>query len=567
MRNSTCRSRSRCTGERRICELPGAARQVMRGGSRSLPALGGWALILALSCLQACSTPPLPSPTTLPISTPATSEPTLSSASPAATLTSVTSTPRPTPTATATPAPTATPTPPPLPDTCLRQRFAEDIQICQGAPRYNIELTVDPGEARVTGRQQITYTNVAEEPLEAILLRLLPNAPGYGGTMTVTHLLRSEQSVVPELDLDNTALRVPLSPQLETGRMVKLSMDFVVDVPTSRVSGHGLFSYVRGVMALPTVYPLIPVYNERGWNAQIAPVHGDDVFSEVAIYDVQVTAPPDFTLIASGACGTPEDGTWTCSAAPMRDFTVILGEHYARAGRETEGVVVNSYFYEWHAAGGNKALEVAVDALEAFNDYFGPYPYTELDVVETPNYLGGMEYSGLVVVEDRLYPGVSTVEWLTAHEVAHQWWMVVVGNDQVNEPWLDEALTQYSTMLYYEAVYGKQRANGILNSVFVQTHEALKRTDQDMAAGLPADAYPPNLYFDVVYDKGALYFHELRKRVGDDLFFETLRTYYDRHRYRVATAESFLDTVEDVTGDRHRDLYESWISGEDADPS
>ncbi len=529
---------------------------------RFLSALSECALVIGLSSLIACSTAPSPPPPIQSSPTSAVVKPTASATTTPPPSTPLTPSPRPTETATSTPAPTSTPTPPPLPDTCLLQQFEDDIHICREAPRYEIELTVNPASAQVEGQQRITYTNTAEEPLDTLLLRLLPNAPGYGGTMTVTHLLLNEQSIVPQVAPERTALRIALEPALNPGRTVKMSMDFSVDVPTSRAAGHGLFSYFRGVMALPTVYPLVPVYNERGWNADIAPVHGDDVFSEVAIYDVRVTAPTELTLVATGACGAPEDGTWTCSAAPMRDFTVILGEDYERAARETRGVVVNSYFYEWHAAGGGKALEVAVDALDAFSDYFGPYPYTELDVVETPNYLGGMEYSGLVVVEDGLYPGISTVEWLTAHEVAHQWWMVVVGNDQVNEPWLDEALTQYSTMLYYEAVYGKQRANSILNAVFVQTHEALKRAGRDMPAGLPADAYPSNLYFDVVYDKGALYFHELRERVGDDLFFETLQAYYQRHKYRVATSESFLDTVEDITGDRHRDLYETWIGGD-----
>ena len=198
----------------------------------------------------------------------------------------------------------------------------------------------------------------------------------------------------------------------------------------------------------------------------------------------------------------------------MGDFTLILGENYERRSRDARGVVVNSYFYEWHAAGGGRALEVAVDAVEAFSDFFGPFPYTELDVTETPNDLGGMEYSGLVVVEDGLYPGVSTVEWLTAHEVAQHWWMVVVGNDQIDELWLDKALTQYSTMLHCEAVYGEDRANAILNTIFVQTRQGLERAGRDMPAGLPVDAFPRHLHFDIGYDKGALYVHNLRKRVG-----------------------------------------------------
>ena len=240
-----------------------------------------------------------------------------------------TNTPRPTSRLTATSTPT--PTPPPLPEPCLRQPFEDDIQICRMAPSYGIDLTIAPRSAQVTGRQVITYTNAEADALNTIVLRLLPNGPGYGGTVTVTHLLLSGQSVAYQTDPGGTALRVPLEPPLEVGQMVKMSMDFAVEVPTSDISGHGLFSYIRGVMALPNVYPLIPVYNERGWNTEVAPVHGDDIFADVAMYNVTVNAQSRFTLVATGTCGTPVEGTWTCEAAPMRDFTVILGENYERA--------------------------------------------------------------------------------------------------------------------------------------------------------------------------------------------------------------------------------------------
>jgi len=313
-------------------------------------------------------------------------------------------------------------------------------------------------------------------------------------------------------------------------------------------------------MALPTVYPIIPAYDDEGWNVEHVPEHSDDLHTDIARHRVRISVPSDVTLVASGVCTNPELGTWLCQAAPMRDFTLIVGENYQRAGRMVEGVVVNSYFYPQHAWGGERVLEVAVDAMSAFSELFGPYPYTEFDVVETPNHLGGMEYSGLVVVEDSLYTG-DGVEWLTAHEVAHQWWMVVVGNDQIDEPWLDEALTQYSTMLYYEQVYGKERALGILRGVFQRSYQSLLMRGRDMPAGLSSEEYPPDLYWDVVYDKGALYFHELREAVGDEAFFEILQTYYQRHRYEIATPEMFLDTVEAVTGDRQWAIYDKWISG------
>ncbi len=442
----------------------------------------------------------------------------------------------------------------------MKQKFIEDIELCHAVTQYDIDLTVDLEAAQVTGSQQITYTNAENVALDDLYLRLFPNSRGYGGTMSVTHLLLAGEPIMPQFELDDTAVRLPLEPPLAPGQFVTLSMDFFVGVPQSGVSGHALFSYLQGVMALPTVYPIIPVYDEEGWNVEHVPEHSDDLHTDIARHHVRVTAPEDLTLVASGVCKNPQAGTWICQAAPMRDFTLILGEDYERAGRKVEGVVVNSYFYPQHAWGGGRALEVAVDAMSAFSELFGPYPYTELDVVETPNHLGGMEYSGLVVVEDGLYTG-GGVEWLTAHEVAHQWWMVVVGNDQIDEPWLDEALTQYSTMLYYEQVYGKDRAQAILRGEFERSYQSVLRQGRDMPAGLSSEEYPPDLYWDLVYDKGALYFHELREAVGDEAFFEILQTYYRNHRYEIATPEMLLDTIEAVTGDSYREIYTKWISG------
>jgi aminopeptidase N len=387
--------------------------------------------------------------------------------------------------------------------------------------------------------------------------------------MVVTDVLLSGRVITPTFELERTALRLPLTPTLGVGEAITLAMDFVVDVPTTGYTGHGLFAYRRGVMALPNVYPLIPVYDDEGWNVDLAPAHADDVYADVAAYDVQITAPATLRLVASGTCESQRVGedktTWTCEAAPMRDFVLILGENFQYSNRVARGVVINSYFYTGHEAGGEKALQVAVDALNAFTELFGPYPYTELDVVETPNYLGGMEYPGLVVVEDNLYPGVVGVEWLTAHEVAHQWWFALVGSDQLDEPWLDEALTQYSTSLYYEQVYGAERAENIRYSEFKQVRQNLIRRGRDLPIGLEAQEYPAELYWEVVYDKGALYFHTLREEVGDEAFFDILRTYYRRHRYDIATPQSFLAVVESVTGDSHRDLFDEWVRGETAE--
>jgi hypothetical protein len=466
-----------------------------------------------------------------------------------------------TPFPTQTDVPAITPTPVPLPEVCLLPEFAQDAGLCGNIAHYKIELVIEPSLAQVKGHQELLYTNAENGPLDDIYLRLFPNSPTYGGAMTVTNLFVGGQPVTPALELDATALRVPMSPRLQSGRSVTLTMDFDIRVPTSSAVGHGLFSYVGGVMALPAVYPLVPVYDDEGWNVDIAPTHGDDLYADVASYEVTISAPLEFTVITSGSCGRPRDGIWACEAAPVREFVVILGRDYKLANRMVNDVVVNSYYYERDERSGSRALDVAVNALVEFSELFGPYPYTELDVVETPNRLGGMEYPGLIVIQDTLYPTGSRVEWLTAHEVAHQWWFGMVGSDQVDEPWLDEALTQYSTLLYYEKVYGPERARGVLNAEFIRTHRELIRRGLDLPVGLAADTYTSELYWKVVYDKGALYFHDLREEIGDPAFFEVLRVYFRNNRYGIAEPGDWLAAVEEVTGDGYRSIYQEWVVG------
>ena len=112
-----------------------------------------------------------------------------------------------------------------------------------------------------------------------------------------------------------------------------------------------------------------------------------------------------------------------------------------------------------------------MDALRAFNERLGVYPFTELDIVSTATSALGIEYPGIIAMAVRLYPpkteyASAWLESTMAHEVSHQWFYSTVGNDQQDEPWLDEALAQYSTLLYYwQDLYGPAGAEGFRGSL------------------------------------------------------------------------------------------------------
>ena len=114
-------------------------------------------------------------------------------------------------------------------------------------------------------------------------------------------------------------------------------------------------------------------------------------------------------------------------------------------------------FYDWtgkreYDENYAQNLKAGIDSIKTFNNLFGEYPYDTYSVIASDFYIGGMEYPTLVMIDQSLYNEKDKflLEYVIAHETAHQWWYSVIGNDEISEPWLDEALTEYSTILYFE---------------------------------------------------------------------------------------------------------------------
>lgn len=203
--------------------------------------------------------------------------------------------------------------------------------------------------------------------------------------------------------------------------------------------------------------------------------------------------------------------------------------------------------------------QVAADALTVFERRFGPYPYRELDIQLLPyNFDGGDEYPGFIFVyTDGIDAGA---RYVTAHEVAHQWWFGLVGNDIFRQPWLDEAFAQYSAIIYGED------AQGVAVAQADWEREVLRRgsgalADGDLPVGWPITDYPNfNVYYRTVYGKGAVFLQTLRKEIGDDSFFRALQTYFQNRRYQVATTQDVQQAFEQASGRSLGELFRVWVT-------
>jgi aminopeptidase N len=152
-----------------------------------------------------------------------------------------------------------------------------------------------------------------------------------------------------------------------------------------------------------------------------------------------------------------------------------------------------------------------------------------------------------------LLPTGSMREFVTAHEVAHQWWHVLVGSDSRVSPFADESLTQYSAMLYFEDRYGKDRAHqeGEMNAKMTyQMMRLLGRADGRVDG--PVSSFSPLSYAGLVYGKGPYFYDAVRKRIGDAAFFQALRTYVARHQFRLAPSTALVELL--ASGSRQQEV-------------
>jgi hypothetical protein len=504
-------------------------------------------------------------------STPAADRPATATVGPAPTNTLA---PTETPTATASPsaAPAVFPTPAAdLQDLSpyqadLRPGFSADAQSVPQAPRYFIQVKLVPGQPpTLNGVERVRYTNAQTVTLDSLYFRLYPNIPGYGGSMTVGRVVLNGAVVQTRLEAQGTALRVPLDPPLAPGAVADLSLEFNDTVPTDTSSGYAVFAFADGVYALAGFYPTIPVHDGQGWNIEIPPVYGDVTYTPASFYQVHLTAPADLVVATSGSIVQTKDNgdgthTWVADAGPMRDFYIAMSADYQVVSETVDGTQVNSYYRSTQAEGGKLALQYAVDALRLFSQDFGPYPYTQLDVIATPTTAGGIEYPGAIVVAQKLYgrPG-GFFEVATAHEVAHQWWYGLVGSNQIDEPWLDESLTGYSEYIYYQAVEGQSAANTIKKQVFEAPYQQAVEDGRDRAVAGRVASFSEQDYVAMVYAKGPLFFDAVRARIGDQAFFAALRSYLAAHRYGVAHGTDLIQAFDDASPKKIDDLYNFWI--------
>lgn len=402
-----------------------------------------------------------------------------------------------------------------------------------------------------------------------------------------TELVITFKGVVPEIDPEETGLVAHVMQQ------VSAAIGSAREIRRSR----GINFRCRGVLFLGTWYPVLAARPDDDWLRRMEPSIGDALVADVADYQVTINAPQNvsvFTPVEASNVTQKEARTVsTFSAENLRDFLVIAGNNMRAEQRVISGITIRSIYRTEHETAARRALNIAADAVNAFIRRIGPLPVRMISIIDAPLVatLSNAEFSGFAAIASAFYvdfdsPAVSSMpdiireqrasveeslEWAVAHVVAHQWWGTVVGNDPNREPVLDEALANWSALLYYREVHGDRKAEVALEEQLRGVYK-LYRTfgGEDMEANRAAREYRNSFqYAAIVIGKGALMFESLRKTIGDEKFFAALAKYYEANKFEVAQMDDLRGAIVGESAVEQRRAvsrtFDRWLSNKNGD--
>jgi hypothetical protein len=477
------------------------------------------------------------------------------------------------------------PEPPSEPD--WRAGLAPGEGWASDRPIYRIGGVLEPDRGRLRGRLILSFPYREGPPLSALCFRAWAHAPASGNSrLEVGEVRIGGRMIRPAWSGDRTAFTVTLPVPLRAGGEVALEMPFTVTVG-SRAGGYGLMQRTPdGLLVLYYGYPELARIREGRCLLDPPWENGDLHQAEASHFALRLRLPEEAALAVGGVIvrEAPGPAGWReveVVAPYVRNLVLIAGE-MQEITRERDGVRVRGFFRKASPSEARRAVEDALDALARFGEAFGPYPFPELDLVEVPLRGGaaGVEAGGLIMIGEDVFGmgdlggmlgGASgeldVLGFVVAHEVAHQWWYGMVGNDARREPWLDEAMTNWSSAFWVERARGPEAARTAWDLLVLLPYR-LRLTEGDLPLNLPADDYSMLDYAAIVYGKGAWMMEALRREMGEERFFAFLRRYLEKHRWGWATGESWRETLGEVWGkERAEAFFRKWVTGNGITPA
>ncbi|MGH7496835.1 MAG: M1 family metallopeptidase [bacterium] len=293
---------------------------------------------------------------------------------------------------------------------------------------------------------------------------------------------------------------------------------------------------------------------------------GIDHPSDKAKIDFRISVPAHYTVVANGQMLEVQElrqnrKSWHWrESTPIPTYCMVFGAAEFSTGTfaAEAAPAVDYYVYPEEAPHAQENFGRVPEMMRFFTKKIGDFPYQKLALVQSATRFGGMENASVIFFSENSFGKARGLEGTTAHEIAHQWFGDAVTPANWRHLWLSEGFATYGEALFYEHVEGQEK----LREKMAACRETYLRFAQQQPRGPILDSTISN-YMELLnannYSKAAWVLHMLRQVVGDEEFWQGLRTYYDRYRHGNATTAGFLAVMEEVSGASLGWFFKQWL--------
>jgi hypothetical protein len=416
--------------------------------------------------------------------------------------------------ASATPSRSPSPTPSPTPagPPCPATYAAPDPD----RPAVTLSFTVPEDKRVVTGREKVVFT--PDLAVDRLVFRLWANGPSArrgGGAQRVTSVVVDGADATFTTSQSGTLVSVALGHRRPAGTPITADLRFTLTLPSGVNERWGRSGSTAW---FGSGFPLLAWERGRGWATEPpTSAFAEAATSEAFRLSLTVRAPRGEVVLATGEPVRGSPGVTVRRASAVRDVLVAVGPFRVARGT-VRGTPVTVGVAPGLGDSRSRLLAAHVSGIGAMAARFGPYPYESLDVAVVPVVRGGIEFPAGIILGTRQDRDATLV-----HEIAHEWFYGLVGDNQGRDPWLDEAFATYAEALV--------RGTG---SRYLSTYVPASGRNR---VGEPMTYWESrqSVYYKAVYSQGAAGLLRARAAVGAATFDRAIRCYVNALAHRIAT--------------------------------
>lgn len=445
---------------------------------------------------------------------------------------------------------------------------------------YTLRAELDAERHAIVGEGEIEWVNRSSQAVDELYLHLYLNA--FEGPRTVFYRSPSRRARggrEPErwghIEIERLVARQLADADLLSGMEANSPGDLEdrtdrrVALPQPVAPGEHLTLEVRWTSVLPGLrvrtgfsgdfhfagqwFPKLARLEPNGEWAHFAFDPLSEFYADFGVYDVRLNVPAEMVVGATGQLLSESRAgsrrTLRYHADSVHDFAWTAWPDFRQRDEHIAGIDVHLLYPPGNDHNAQRTLEVLRRALPHYGARYGAYPYPDLTVVHPPARApgaGGMEYPTLITTGGAWHESYwsRAVEYVTVHELGHQWFYGLLASNEQRWPFLDEGLNSYAESVALREFFGTTASATPLDLPL--SGEALRRfvmlaRPHDLPIALPATAYPSlREVGGIVYQRTALLFQTLANVYGEAELAQALRRYAVRYRFGHPTPEDLL---------------------------